>query len=86
MQRTRVYRVATDTPTGWYWTCAWCFTYAGAGAPTWEAAVDALMEDHTPVCAPYQVWVQGLKQRTQQWAHPRRPRVHNEDSKQDSLF
>jgi hypothetical protein len=56
VRKTRVYRVATETPAGWYWTCAWCFTTATTPAPSWDKAVDALMDEHTKACAPYQRW------------------------------
>ena len=72
-RRTWVYRVATETPAGWFWQCAWCQAEAEVPAPTWDAAVDALMDVHTLVCKPYQLWVQGLTQQTQQWSHPPRP-------------
>lgn len=82
------YRVATETPDGWRWHCAWCHAEALACAPSWDAAVDALMDIHTPDCAPYQLWVQGLEQRSQQWAHPRpkRKRKQKEAEKQYTLL
>lgn len=55
--RTRVYRVVTETPQGWQWTCAWCFATAKDPAPSWDAAVDALMDQHAPTCKPYQRWL-----------------------------
>jgi hypothetical protein len=71
--------VATETPDGWQWTCAWCFETAVDRAPTWDAAVDALMDAHTPACRPYQLWRQALekgeeprtKRRKRGPAHPK---------------
>jgi hypothetical protein len=51
-----VYRVATETPTGWRWHCPWCHGEAIDSAPSWAAAVDQLMDTHAPQCPPYQHW------------------------------
>lgn len=56
MQRVRVYRVATETPDGWQWHCAWCHETSVDRAATWDAAVDRLMDSHTPECPTYQRW------------------------------
>jgi hypothetical protein len=53
---TITYRVATETPAGWRWHCAWCHAEAVDYAPTWDAAVDQLMDTHTPQCSAYQRW------------------------------
>lgn len=64
------YRVATETPDGWRWHCAWCHAEALAYASSWDAAVDALMDLHTPDCVPYQRWIQGIERHRQQWVRP----------------
>jgi hypothetical protein len=50
------YRVATETPAGWRWHCPWCHGEAVDYAPSWDAAVDQLMDTHAPQCPPYQRW------------------------------
>jgi hypothetical protein len=51
-----VYRVATETPAGWRWHCVWCHAEGVDYTMSWDAAVDQLMDTHTPQCKPYQRW------------------------------
>lgn len=83
--RTRLYRVVTETPAGWVWTCAWCHAEATAPAPSWDAAVDALMDTHTPQCAPYQRWF-ALYAVLQRRVDRRRRRIQDITPTQDTLF
>lgn len=84
-QRTRVYRVVTETPEGSFWHCAWCHKEAKDAAPTWDAAVDALMDAHTPECKPYQLWIKSLKKRQPAPVTPQK-RVQKKAPNQYTLF
>jgi hypothetical protein len=67
------YTPATLTPEGWLWRCAWCGQHATeAQASTWDAAIDALMDVHTPDCAAYQLWLKALDKGTEKKGEKRR--------------
>jgi hypothetical protein len=59
---------------GWRWCCAWCGEVATAPATSWDAAIDALMDEHTADCAAYQLWLKALDKGTKQKGRPRRKR------------
>jgi hypothetical protein len=66
------YTPATATPEGWLWRCAWCGQRASAADATWDAAIDAMMDSHTPACAAYQLWLKAVDKGTEMKPRKRR--------------
>jgi hypothetical protein len=81
MSKTRSvpYTPALATPDGWLWRCAWCGQVATDHEGTWDRAIDALMDDHTPDCAAYQLWLKALEKGTVQKTRKRRKPVYSLD-------
>lgn len=68
------YTPATPTPDGWLWRCAWCGQRATETEASWDTAIDRLMDDHTPGCAAYQLWLKALDKGTETKVRKRRKR------------
>jgi hypothetical protein len=68
------YTPALARPDGWYWHCAWCGAVATDPEVSWDAAIDALMDAHTPDCAAYQMWLKAVNTGTKKKVRKRRKR------------